>query len=225
MARLADVPLVWLFGEVKTPPFSAEARVEAGFLLRRLQQGETLGLPQSRPMPTIGTGCHELRIPDRSVTWRIVYHVAWRCRCDSRCVREEDGSDTAGRARDLPPASHAIPRRHQDEDQTMKQTKKARLEAAGWRVSDAAEFLGLSDQERRFVELKLALASGVRQLRERRGLTQAALAKQLRSSQSRVAKMEAADTSVSLDLMMRSLLSIGATPRDIAKLIRKAEAA
>jgi ribosome-binding protein aMBF1 (putative translation factor) len=107
----------------------------------------------------------------------------------------------------------------------MKQTKKTRLEAAGWRVSDAAEFLGLSDEERRFVELKLALASGVRQLRERRGLTQAALAKQLRSSQSRVAKMEAADTSVSLDLMMRSLLSIGATPRDIAKLIRKAEAA
>jgi len=107
----------------------------------------------------------------------------------------------------------------------MKQAKKARLEATGWRVSDAAEFLGLSDEERRFVELKLALASGVRQLRERRGLTQAALAKQLRSSQSRVAKMEAADTSVSLDLMMRSLLSIGATPRDIAKLIRKAEAA
>lgn len=107
----------------------------------------------------------------------------------------------------------------------MKQTKKARLEAAEWRVSDVAEFLGLSDEERRFVELKLALASGVRQLRERRGLTQAALAKQLRSSQSRVAKMEAADTSVSLDLIMRSLLSIGATPRDIAKLIRKAEAA
>jgi ribosome-binding protein aMBF1 (putative translation factor) len=107
----------------------------------------------------------------------------------------------------------------------MKDTKRTRLEAAGWRVSDAADFLGLSDEERRFVELKLALASGVRQLRERRGLTQAALAKQLRSSQSRVAKMEAADTSVSLDLMMRSLLSIGATPRDIAKLIRKAEAA
>lgn len=76
MARPVDVPLVWLFGEVKTPPFNAEARVEAAFLLRRLQQGESLGLPQSRPMPTIGVGCHELRIPDRSVTWRIVYHVA-----------------------------------------------------------------------------------------------------------------------------------------------------
>jgi predicted XRE-type DNA-binding protein len=75
----------------------------------------------------------------------------------------------------------------------MKSDKKARLERAGWRVGDAADFLGLSAEERRFVHLKLALATGVRQLRERRGLTQAALAKQLRSSQSRVAKMESAD--------------------------------
>ncbi len=107
----------------------------------------------------------------------------------------------------------------------MRSDKKARLERAGWVIGDAARFLKLSAQEQSFVELKLALASGVRQLRERRGLTQAALAKQLGSSQSRVAKMEAADTSVSLDLMMRSLLSIGATPTEIAKLIKKAEAA
>jgi phage-related protein len=76
MVRPADAPLVWLFGEVKTPPFSVEARVEAGFLLRRLQQGDALGLPHSRPMPIVGSGCHELRIPDRGVTWRIMYHVA-----------------------------------------------------------------------------------------------------------------------------------------------------
>ncbi len=77
----------------------------------------------------------------------------------------------------------------------MKSDKKVRLERAGWRVGDAADFLGLSAEERRFVDLKMALATGVRQLRERQGLTQAALAKQLRSSQSRVAKMEAADAS------------------------------
>jgi phage-related protein len=76
MARPVDVPLLWLFGEVKTPPFSAEARVAAGVLLRRLWQGETLGLPHSRPMPVVGPGCHELRIPDRGVAWRIMYHVA-----------------------------------------------------------------------------------------------------------------------------------------------------
>ncbi|HEY9605386.1 MAG TPA: hypothetical protein V6C85_27525 [Allocoleopsis sp.] len=59
-----DKPLVWLHGEVKTPPFSQEARIETGVLLRRLQQGENLGLPHSRPMPSIGTHCHELRVRD-----------------------------------------------------------------------------------------------------------------------------------------------------------------
>ena len=92
-------------------------------------------------------------------------------------------------------------------------------------MGDAGDCLKLSAGERRFVDLKLALATGVRHLRERRGLTHAALAKQLRSSQSRVAKMESADASVSFDLMLRSLLSIGATPSDIARLIRKSEAA
>lgn len=71
-----DKPLVWLRGEVKTPPFGPQARFEAGFLLRRLQRGETLGLPQSRPLPDISTGSHELRIIDGSVNWRIVYHIA-----------------------------------------------------------------------------------------------------------------------------------------------------
>jgi phage-related protein len=71
-----DKPLVWLSGEVKTPPFTRGARLEAGFLLRRLQRGEHLSLPHSRPMPSIGRRCHELRIVDVSKTWRIVYHVA-----------------------------------------------------------------------------------------------------------------------------------------------------
>jgi ribosome-binding protein aMBF1 (putative translation factor) len=106
----------------------------------------------------------------------------------------------------------------------MKPTKRTRLERAGWRIGTAAQFLGLTLEEQRFVELKLALAGGVRQLRERRGLTQGDLAKRLGSSQSRIAKMEAADASVSLDLLMRSLLSIGATTNDIAKLIKKAVA-
>ena len=65
--------LLWLKGEVKTPPFSSAARVEAGGLLRRLQRGELIALPHSRPMPVIGAACHELRIPDATRTWRIVY--------------------------------------------------------------------------------------------------------------------------------------------------------
>ena len=104
----------------------------------------------------------------------------------------------------------------------MKREKKHRLERAGWRVSDTATFLGLTAAEERFLELKLALAGGLRQLRERRGLTQAALAKQVGSSQSRIAKLEGADTSVNLDLMIRSLIAIGAGPTEIAKIIRNA---
>ena len=71
-----DKPLVWLRGEIKTPPFSQAARLEAGFLLRRLQQGELLALPHSRPMPAVGAQCHELRLNDAGSTWRIIYHVA-----------------------------------------------------------------------------------------------------------------------------------------------------
>jgi phage-related protein len=71
-----DKPLVWLRGEVKTPPFGPDAKVEAGFLLRRLQRGESLGLPRSRPMPNVGPGCHELRIVDVKVTWRVMYYIA-----------------------------------------------------------------------------------------------------------------------------------------------------
>ena len=71
----ADKPLVWLEGQVRSPPFSKKARLEAGFLLRRLQQGEHLGLPASRPMPPIGSRCHELRIRDRDHYWRIIYRI------------------------------------------------------------------------------------------------------------------------------------------------------
>ena len=70
-----DKPLVWLHGEIKTPPFTLAARMEAGELLRNLQQGENVGLPCSRPMPSIGAHCHELRIRDKNRNWRIVYRI------------------------------------------------------------------------------------------------------------------------------------------------------
>ena len=72
---MADKPVVWLHGEVRTPPFSARARIEAGVFLRRLQRGEGLALPHSRPMPVLGARCHELRIVDAGATWRIVYRA------------------------------------------------------------------------------------------------------------------------------------------------------
>jgi len=68
-------PLVWMHGEITTPPFSANARIETGYLLRQVQKGVKLSLPQSRPMPSIGTRCHELRINDENLTWRIIYRI------------------------------------------------------------------------------------------------------------------------------------------------------
>ena len=70
-----DKPLVWLYEEIKTPPLSQAARIETGVLLRRLQRGELLAMPHSRPMPTVSPRCHELRIQDVGATWRIVYRV------------------------------------------------------------------------------------------------------------------------------------------------------
>jgi phage-related protein len=70
-----DKPLSWLYGQVKTPPFSKTARIETGFLLRRLQQGEKLSMPQSRPMPLIAARCHELRVNDEGRTWRLIYRL------------------------------------------------------------------------------------------------------------------------------------------------------
>jgi phage-related protein len=68
-------PLAWLHGEVKTPPFSKEARIEAGYLLRRLQRGDSLSMPHSRPMPAVGARCHELRITDEARIWRVIYRI------------------------------------------------------------------------------------------------------------------------------------------------------
>ncbi len=105
----------------------------------------------------------------------------------------------------------------------MKKNKKSRLEAAGWKLDYTADFLDLSPEEVAFIEMKLALARNLRLRRQRRKLSQAQLAKLLNSSQSRVAKMEAADPTVSLDLLIRSLLALGANARDVARVIITAE--
>ena len=101
----------------------------------------------------------------------------------------------------------------------MRERKQKRLEAAGWKVGTAKEFLDLAPDEEAYVEMRLRLAQGLRQRRLRRNLSQTQLAKAVRSSQSRVAKMETGDPSVSLDLLIRSLLALGTFPREIAKLI------
>lgn len=103
----------------------------------------------------------------------------------------------------------------------MKTSTRRRLQRAGWAVGDTTQFLDLSREEQRFIEVKLALARALRRLREHQGLTQFELARRFGSSQSRVAKTEAAHPSVSLDLLIRWLLGLGATTEDLARLIRR----
>ncbi|MBZ5637587.1 MAG: helix-turn-helix transcriptional regulator [Acidobacteriia bacterium] len=101
----------------------------------------------------------------------------------------------------------------------MREDKRKRLEAKGWKVGGTKEFLELSAEEAAYIELKLKLADGLRARRRRRRLTQVELARRVRSSQSRVAKMEAGDPSVTLDLLIRSLLALGASNRELARII------
>lgn len=101
----------------------------------------------------------------------------------------------------------------------MKQSNRAKLERHGWRVGSAAEFLALSPEEAALVETKLALSRSLRARRTKQRWSQTALARHLKSSQSRVAKMESADPSVSVDLLLRALFALGATPRDVGRVL------
>jgi predicted XRE-type DNA-binding protein len=98
----------------------------------------------------------------------------------------------------------------------MELTKRQKLEAAGWKVGNAAEFLQLSPAEIEIIEIRLSLSKSLKQLRQQKQLSQTELASDISSSQSRVAKMEAGDPSVSIDLLIKSLLSLGAARKDIA---------
>jgi ribosome-binding protein aMBF1 (putative translation factor) len=107
----------------------------------------------------------------------------------------------------------------------MRKQKQKRLQAKGWKVGTVKEFLGLSSEEAAYIELKIKLAAGLRRRRQQKGLSQLDLATKLESSQSRVAKMEAGDPSVSLDLLIRSLIALGATERELSQIITTPRAA
>jgi predicted XRE-type DNA-binding protein len=101
----------------------------------------------------------------------------------------------------------------------MNKDKRKKLEAKGWKVGSAAEFLDLTPEESTYINLKLKLAQGLSLHRKKQQLTQMQLARRIKSSQSRVAKMEAGDPSVSLDLLIKSLLALGSSPTELARLI------
>ncbi|HXD32127.1 MAG TPA: helix-turn-helix transcriptional regulator [Pyrinomonadaceae bacterium] len=114
-------------------------------------------------------------------------------------------------------------RQNQQKNKATRAASRKQLEAAGWKFGSVREFLGLSEEEAAFVELKLTLSKSLKDCRVNQGLSQGELAKRLHSSQSRVAKMEASDPAVSIDLLIRALLAAGAKRKDIAKAIAKSE--
>jgi phage-related protein len=195
-----DKPVIWIEGEIKTPPFSLAARIEAGMLLRRLQRGENIGLPHSRPMPVIGAHCHELRVRDENRNWRIFYHLS----SDAVVILDVQNKTT------------------QKTQQTVLETCARRLEAAGFKVGSADEFLNLTPEESALVSLRLSLADQVRRRREHLHVSQSELARRIGSSQSRIAKLEAAESDVSLDLIFRALFATGAKIRDVCKALSAA---
>lgn len=105
------------------------------------------------------------------------------------------------------------------ETMTMKQSKRKKLEAKGWKIGTAADFLELTPEEEVFIEMKMSLSHSLKKMRKRKRLSQIAFAKLIKSSQSRVAKMETGSPSVSIDLLIKSLLALGASQKDLAKAI------
>ena len=103
----------------------------------------------------------------------------------------------------------------------MQESKRKKLEAKGWRIGTAKDFLGMSNEEEAYVNLRLKLAEGLKARRQSRGITQVGLARTIKSSQSRVAKMEAGDPTVSLDLLVKSLFALGASNRELAAIIAR----
>ncbi len=101
----------------------------------------------------------------------------------------------------------------------MHESKRKQLEAKGWKIGSVEEFLQLSPEEAAYIELRLKLSDGLKEQRRQHNLTQVELAKRVKSSQSRVAKMEAGDPSISLDLLIRSLLALGVSNQDLARII------
>jgi len=179
-------------------------------------------MPHSRPMPDIGPRCHELRVRDGDTSWRIIYRV------DDQAILVVDvfkkkSAATPKRVIDMCKrrlSAYA----QKSRSMTMNSSKKNKksLERAGWKIGSVQELLGLTEEEAAYVELKLALSRALRERRQKNKVTQVQLAKKIGSSQSRVAKMEAGDPSVSIDLLVRSLIALGATRKSLARSIQSA---
>ena len=160
----------------------------------------------------MGRRCHELRILDAKSNWRVIYRID----ADAMVILEVFPQKTSVTPKGVIDTCRPRPKR-----MTMRARKNSKLNSNGWKVGTAKDFPGLSDEEEAYIDLRLRLAEGLKARRRARGVTQVEMAKSIKSSQSRVAKMEAGHPTVSLDLLLRSLLALGATNRELAAIISR----
>jgi phage-related protein len=192
--------LIWLANEIKTPPFYRSVRIEVGFLLQQLLNGELPTLPMSKPMSSIDDRCHELRVNDlnNNKNWRVVYRID-----DDAVIILEVFAKTTKKTPDL------IIDRCQ---KRLRSYDPQNLEANGWKSGTITEFLRLSPEEIMTIEIRLSLSKYLERLKQEHLIKNS-------SSNPRIQKVESVDPSVSIDLLIRSLVEIGATREGIAMAI------
>jgi phage-related protein len=194
--------LIWLTNEIKTPPFYRSVRIEVGFLLQQLLNGELPTLPMSKPMSSIDARCHELRVNDlnNNKNWRVVYRID-----DDAVIILDVFAKTTKKTPD-----NII-------DRCQKRLllyDPQNLEANGWKIGTITEFLRLLPEEIMTIEIRLSLSKYLEQLKQEYLIKNP-------SSNPRIQKVESVDPSISIDLLIRSLVEIGATREGIAMAIAK----
>jgi phage-related protein len=192
--------LIWLADEIKTQPFYRSIRIEVGFLLQQLLNGELPTLPMSKQMSSIGDRSHELRVNDlnNNKNWRVIYRID-----DDAIIILEVFAKTTKKTPD-----NIIDRCQK----RLRSYDPQNLEANGWKIGSITQFLKLSPEEVMTIEIRLSLSKYLERLKQEQ------LAKNP-SSNPRIPKVESVDPSVSIDLLIRSLVEIGATRQGIAMAI------
>ncbi len=194
--------LIWLPAEIKATLFYRSVRIEVGFLLQQLLNGELPTLPMSKPMSSIDDRCHELRVNDlnNNKNWRVIYQID-----DDAIIILEVFAKTTKKTPD-----NIIDRCQK----RLRLYDPQNLEASSWKIGTITEFLRLSPEEIMTIEIRLSLSKYLERLK------QEYLAENPSSNQ-RIPKVESVDPSVSIDLLIRSLVEIGATREGIAMAIAK----
>lgn len=209
--------LVWLHGEVKTPPFRASHGLRRAFCCDGYSRVSHCRCRTPARCLSSDRGAMSCVFRIRIRTGESSTGSMQMPLSSQRCLKRDR------KPRQTPSSTHASAdwrnTIEQDRTMVMDAEKRARLEAAGFKVGTVEEFLGLSPEESALIEVRLALSTALRRRRQTLHLAQSTLAKRLQSSQSRVAKMEAGDPSVSIDLLLRALLATGATREEVGQVI------